>query len=84
MDKQCRSNRDLGRPFFERVPKIFNGSSENEDEMNIDIDTTMKTKPPIDREEELRKVKEKLLSKRTNERFTNYDGVMSDDNLSWP
>ena len=84
MDKQCRSNRDLGRQFFERVPKICNGSSENEDEMNIDVDTTMKTKPPKDREEELRKVKEKLLSKRTNERFTNYDGVMSDDNLSRP
>ena len=52
--------------------------------MNIDVDTTMKTKPPIDRGEKLRKVEEKLLSKRTNERFTNYDGVMSDDNLSWP
>ena len=53
-------------------------------EMDIDIDTTMKTKPPIDREEKFRKVEEKLLSKRTNERFTNYDGVMSDDNLSLP
>ena len=53
-------------------------------EMDIDIDTTMKTKPPIDREEKLRKVEEKLLSKRTNERFTNYDGVMSDNNLSLP
>ena len=52
--------------------------------MNIDIDTTMKTKPPIDREEILRKVEEKLLSKRTNERFTNYDGAMSDDILSQP
>ena len=44
----------------------------------------MKTKPPKDREEKLRKVEEKLLSKRTNERFTNYDGVMSDDSLSLP
>ena len=35
-----------------------------------------------DREEKLRKVEEKLSSKRTNERFTNYDGVMSDNNLS--
>ena len=50
----------------------------------IDIDITMKTKPPIDREEKLRKVEEKLLSNKTNERFTNYDGVMSDDNLSLP
>ena len=70
--------------FLKEYPKIFNGSSENEDEMNIDVDTTMKTKPPIDREEKLRKVEEKLLSKRTNEKFTNYGGVMSDDNLFLP
>ena len=42
----------------------------------------MKTKPPIDREEKLRKVEEKLLSKRTNERFTDYDGVMLDPKLT--
>ena len=35
--------------FLKEYPKIFNGSSENEEEMNINIDTTMKTKPPIDR-----------------------------------
>ena len=48
------------------------------------MDTTMETesRPVIDREEKLRKVEEKLLSKRTNERVTNYDGVMSDDSLS--
>ena len=68
--------------FFERVPKIFNGSSENE--MNIDVDTTMKTKPPIDREEKLKKVEEKLLSNKTYERLTTYDDVMSDDKLSLP
>ena len=52
--------------------------------MDVDVDTTMKTesRPIVDREEKLRKVEEKLLSKRTNERFTNYDGVMSDDSLS--
>ena len=48
----------------------------------MDIDATMETKPTIDREKKLRKVKEKLLSKRTNERFTNYEGVMSDPNLT--
>ena len=37
------------------------------------------SRPIVDREEKLRKVEEKLLSKRTNERFTNYDGVMSDE-----
>ena len=50
--------------------------------MDIEVDTTMRTKPPIDREEKLRKVEEKLLSKRTNERFTDCDGVMLDPNLS--
>ena len=53
-------------------------------EMDIDVDTTMKTKPPIEREEKLRKVEEKLLSNKTYERFTNYDGVMSNNNLSRP
>ena len=38
----------------------------------------METKPTIDREKKLKKVKEKLLSKRTDESFTNYEGVMSD------
>ena len=49
------------------------------------METTMETesRPIVDREEKLRKVEERLLSKRTNERFTNYDDVMSDDSLSW-
>ena len=50
--------------------------------MDVDIDTTMRTKHPIERDEELRKVEEKLLSKRTNERFTDCDGVMLDPNLT--
>ena len=71
------------REFFDKkYPKMFSDSSETE--MDIDIDTTMKTKPPIDREEKLRKVEEKLLCNKTHERFTNYDGVMSDDSLSLP
>ena len=76
--KRCREC------FWEKYPEIFNDCSENEVEMDVDIDTTMRTKPPIDREEKLRKIEEKLLSKGTNERFTNYDGVMSDDSLSQP
>ena len=40
--------------FLKEHPKIFDGSSENEVEMDVDIDTTMRTKPPIDREEKLR------------------------------
>ena len=70
--------------FLKEYPKIFNGSSENEDEMDIEVDTTMKTKLPIEREEELRKVEGKLLSNKTNERITNYDVVMPDKNLSLP
>ena len=62
--------------FLKEYPKTFNNSSENEVEMDIDIDTTMETKPTIDRGKKLREVEEKLLSKRTNERFTSYDGVM--------
>ena len=76
---------DTWREFFEKkYPKMFGDSSENEVKMDVDIDTTKETEsgPIIDREEKLGKVEEKLLSKRTNERFTNYDGVMSDDSLS--
>ena len=68
--------------FLKEYPKIFNGSSENEVEMDIGIDTTMETKHAIDREEKLRKVEEKLLSKRTNERFTGYFDVINDPNLT--
>ena len=52
--------------------------------MNIHVDTTMETesRPNVDMEDKLRNVVEKLLSKRTDERFTNYDGIMLDDNLS--
>ena len=63
--------------FLKKYPKIFDDSSENEVEMDI----TMETKPAIDREK-LRKVSKKLLSKRTNEMFTGYDGVMFDPDLT--
>ena len=66
--------------FLKEYPKIFNSSSENEVEM--DIDTTMKTKPPIDREEKLRKVEEKLLSNKSNESFTDYFDVPIDPKLT--
>ena len=63
--------------FLKEYLKIFNDSSEKE----VEVATTMETKPTIDREK-LRKVEEKLLSKGTNERFTNYEGVMSDLSLT--
>ena len=66
--------------FWEKYPEIFNNSSENE----VEMETTMETesRPIVDREEKLRKVKEKLLSNKTYKRFTTYDGVMSDDGLT--
>ena len=70
--------------FLKEYPKIFNDSSENEVEMDIEVATTMETKPTIDREEKLRKVEEKLLSKKTNETLTriNYEDVINDPNLT--
>ena len=83
-EKDAEEMKDIREYFWRKYPEMFNDSSENGDEMDVDVDTTMKTesRPIVDREEKLRKVEEKLLSKRTNERFTNYDGVMSDDSLS--
>ena len=69
---------DTWREFFEKkYPKMFGDSSENEVRMDVDVDTTMKTesKPIVDREEKLWKVEEKLLSNKTKERFTTYDGT---------
>ena len=65
---------------------MFSDSSENEDKMDVDVDTTMETKsrPIVNREEKLRKVEEKLLSNKTKERFTTYDGVISDNGLTLP
>ena len=50
----------------------------------MDIDTTMETKPAIDREEKPRKVEEKLLSNKTHESFTriNYVDAINDPNLT--
>ena len=72
--------KNIRESFWERYPEIFNDSSENE----VEMETTMETesRPIVDREEKLQKVEERLLSKRTNERFADYDGVMSDDSLS--
>ena len=78
--KDAEKRQNIKESFWEKYPEIFDDSSENKVQMN----TTLKTQPPIDREEKLRKDEEKLLSKRTNERFTNYDGVMTDDSLSLP
>ena len=80
--KDTERVKNIRESFWERYPEIFNDSSENEVEMGTTMET--ESRPIVDREEKLRKVEEKLLSKRTNGRFTNYDGVMSDDSLSRP
>ena len=70
---------------MEKYPEIFGDSSENEVEMETEVATTMETevesKHDINREEKLREVEEKLLSKIAVERFTDYDGIMYDSNL---
>ena len=77
--KKIKNHREY---FWRKYPEIFDDSSENE----VEMDTTMETesRPIVDREEKLRKVEEKLLSKRTNETITDYEDVMSDDKLSRP
>ena len=54
---QIRTRREY---FFKKYLEIFNDSSENEVEMDIEIATTMGTegRPIVDREKELRKVEE--------------------------
>ena len=78
--KDAERIKNIRESCWERYPEIFNDSSEND----VEMETTMETesRPIVDREEKLRKVEEKLLSNKTKEWFTNYDGVMSDDSLS--
>ena len=68
MDKDAEQIRTWREHFLEKYPEIFSYSSENEAEM----DTEVESKPAIDREKKLRKAEEKLLSKITEERFTNH------------
>ena len=63
--------------FWKKYSEIFRDSSENE----VEMDTTMKTKPPMDRKEKLRKSEKKLLSNKTKEKFTDYLDVSNDKNL---
>ena len=62
--------------FLKKYLKIFSDSSENEVEMDIDEGHTRPKKP------NLAEIRERLLCERTEERFTNYEGVMSDPNLT--
>ena len=62
--------------FLEKYPVIFNDSSENEVEMDIDEGKTRPEKP------NLAEIRKKLLCKRTTETFTDYRGIESDPNLT--
>ena len=62
--------------FLKKYPKIFNDSSEKEVEMDTDEGKTRPKKP------NLAEIREKLPCKRTAEKFTDYDGLMSDSTLS--
>ena len=62
--------------FWKKYPEIFNDSSENEVEMDIDKGKTRPKKP------NLVKIRKRLLCKRTTEVFTNYHGIESDPNLT--
>ena len=62
--------------FLEKYPEIFNDSSENEDEMNIDKGKTRPKKP------NLAEIRKRLLCKRTTEAFTDYCGIESDPKLT--
>ena len=59
-----------------RYSEIFNDSSENEVEMDVDKGKTRSKKP------NLSEIREKLLCKRTTEVFTDYHGVVSDPSLT--
>ena len=62
--------------FWRKYPEIFNDSSENEVEMNIDEGKTRPKKPNLD------EIKERLLRNRMTEAFTDYHGIESDPNLT--
>ena len=62
--------------FWRKYPEIFNDSSENEVEMDIDEGKTRLKKP------NLAEIRKRLLCKRTTEAFTDYHGIESDPNLT--
>ena len=58
--------------FWRKYPEILSNFSENE----VEMETEVESRPAIDREKKLREVEERLLSKRTTESFTDYEGVI--------
>ena len=73
--KKAKHMKTWREHFLEKYPEIFSNFSENEVEMETEEGQTRPKKP------NLAEIRERLLCKRTEERFTNYEGVMSDPNL---
>ena len=71
--KKIKTSREC---FWRKYPEIFNDSSENEVEMDIDEGKTRPKKP------NLAEIRKRLLCKRTTEVFTDYRGIESDPNLT--
>ena len=64
--------------FPSEYPEIFSEVAK----ADADMETEVERPDPMTMEEKLRRVEEKLLSKQSTSRFTNYDGIMEDTNLS--
>ena len=75
-EKDAKKIKKRREDFWRKYTEIFNDSSENPVEMNIDEGKDRPKKP------NLGKIKERLLCNRTTEAFTDYHGIESDPNLT--
>ena len=75
-EKDAKKIKERREDFWRNYPEIFNDSSGNEVEMDVDEGKTRPKKP------HLSEIKEKLLCKRTTEAFTDYHDVESDSSLT--
>ena len=74
--KDAEQIKNVREGFWRKYPEIFNNSSENEVEIDVDEGKTRPKKP------NLSEIKERLLCNRMTEAFTDYHGVQSDPNLT--
>ena len=74
--KDAKKIKKRREDFWRKYPEIFNDSSENEVEMDVDKGKTRPKKP------NLSEIRERLLCKRMTETFMDYHGVQSDPNLT--
>ena len=74
--KDAKKTKKRREDIWRKYPGIFNDSSENEIEMDVDEGKTRPKKP------NLSEIREKLLCKRMTEAFTDYRGIESDSSLT--